>query len=114
MSRRIIHETSSTLHINGSLALKFVTVAGPLSHTAGDEVVILANTTGGDVTVDLPDAATVAGRVYYVKWAAGGSNLLAVDAFSSQQIDGSLTVSLGALNDRIKIMSDGSDWFILE
>jgi hypothetical protein len=72
-----------------------------------------ADTTGGNVTVTLPDATTVtADTIYTVKRTTGGSNTLTV-ATDGGNIDGVSTHSIPAQYASFSYVSDGTNYFIL-
>lgn len=80
-------------------------------YTADTEYsVILANATSGAITVNLPTAASIAGRTYTIKNTGDGSNAVTVDPNGSETIDGDSTVELTNQYNSIKIVSDGTNW----
>lgn len=83
-----------------------------ISATA-DNVVFL-NANGGAFTATLPTAASVTGKVYYLKKTDATTNAVTIATTSSQTIDGVVGTSLNTQNETLKIVSDGSNWQILE
>jgi len=72
-----------------------------------------ADTTGGNVTVTLPDATTVtADTIYTVKRTTGGSNTLTV-ATDGGNIDGVSTHSIPTQYASFSYISDGTNYFVL-
>ena len=57
-----------------------------------DELLLVA-TAGGAVTVSLPDASTVLGRRFTIKKMDAHANLVTLDGFSTQTIDGAATLA---------------------
>ncbi len=83
-------------------------------YTAGAERVILVDddTIGGPATIVLGDAASLQGRIYYIK-KLGNTGLVTIDPDGSELIDGSLIQILDSQYNSITIVSDGSAWWIL-
>ena len=107
-------KVTGNLGVAGSLSLKHVTVSATTSYTPGNEAVILVSTSGLELgtTINLPDASTAPERVYYVKKINGGA-YVTITPPEGQTIDGNASQVLYAVNDRVMIISDGSNWFIL-
>jgi hypothetical protein len=67
----------------------------------------------GNVTVTLPDASDVtADTVFVIKRTTAGANTLTV-APGSGNIDGSATYSLPNQYDRVAVVSDGANYWII-
>jgi len=66
-------------------------VSAATTLTAGDDVV-LVTTSGGSVTVTLPDAKTHLGKVFYIK-KMSAANTMTIQRSGSDTIDGSTTAS---------------------
>jgi len=73
---------------------------------------IAVDTTSGAVTLTLPTAVGVAGKVYHFKLATR-VNLLTIATTSSQTIDGITTLKMNAKDDDVILASDGANWKIL-
>ena len=69
-------------------------------------------TSGGNVTVDLPNAGLCKGLMlgFYKSVAA---NDMILDGAASQTINGSTTKTFGSQHDAVIIISNGSNWFII-
>lgn len=80
--------------------------------TLGSHHILLVNAAGGPKTMTLPQASTVPQRCYTIKKIDSTSNAVTVDGFSSELIDGQLTIVLESL-DALKIICDGSAWWII-
>lgn len=91
-------------------AYRSVEVSGNVQ--SGDYLII-ADATGGAITMTLPPAALVAGRIYSFKRINSGANAVIVDAYGAETIDGSLTHTLTPQWNSVTIMSNGVAWFIL-
>jgi hypothetical protein len=73
----------------------------------------LSDTSSGSITLTLPTAASVPGRVYTFK-KISASNILTIDGYGTETIDGQLQVNLISNNSIIQVMSDGSNFRIKE
>jgi hypothetical protein len=63
-------------------------------------------------TLTLPDAATCAGRVYWVKNASSNTSLLSIATTSAQTIDGLASWSLDEANESLRLVSNGANWYV--
>jgi hypothetical protein len=102
---------ASTLDIQGSLGYKVntITAAATLNQTHN---VVLCNT--GPYTVTLPAAASNTGKVYYIKNIDAEGDDITLDGNASETIDGDLTFKLDPYKHAVRIVSDGTNWHILE
>lgn len=91
-------------------AYRSVTTSGNV--VSGDYLVI-ADATGGAITLSLPPAALVPGRIYAFKRINAGANAVVIDPNGSETIDGNLTHTLTPQWNSLTIMSNGVAWFIL-
>ncbi|MGK5093325.1 hypothetical protein WDW89_15095, partial [Deltaproteobacteria bacterium TL4] len=91
-----------------TLKLDATVKTGNYSATGSDGV-ILANTSGGALVIDLPTAIGSAGRTYTVKLTQGG-NTLTVDPAGSETLDGSAVKTLSRTGDVLSVISDGTNW----
>lgn len=73
--------------------------------------IVLSNT--GPYTVTLPAAASNTGRVYSIKNIDSDCDDITIDGNSTETIDGSATYVLDSYNNVVRIISDGSNWFII-
>ena len=74
---------------------------------------ILANSTAGAISVTLPAASTVTGRIFFVKRVNAGANNVVIDPNAAETIDGAATHTLSAQWARVEFISNGSAWFII-
>ena len=102
---------SSGLDIQTSMGLKVNTIT---SATTLDQThnVILCNT--GPYTVTLPAAASNTDKVYYIKNIDSDGDDITIDGNGSETIDGSTTFLLDPYKHAVRIVSDGSNWHVLE
>lgn len=89
----------------------------PITYTSGTHTItngyelILCDTSGGAVTVNLPDATQSKGKKYYFKKIA--TNHTAIIAGAGQDIDGSPTKVLNTLYETCTVISDGVQWWLI-
>jgi hypothetical protein len=102
---------NSTLQVGGSMSVPIVTKTSTYTATASDYT-ILCNT--GSMTVNLPQASTVTGRIYVIKKISSNSGTITIAPYSSETIDGQSTnTNIYSRWASLTIQSDGSNWFIL-
>lgn len=103
---------NSKVHINGSVALKITSTDSNL--TLGiDDCVILCNAGSNSITISLPDASGISGRIYTIKKIDSSTNNVTISAYGSQTIDGSNSYVLNSQYKYVTIISDGSNWYII-
>jgi hypothetical protein len=104
---------SSTLMVRGSLATSISTKAGSATLAATDFSTMCNNTTGA-VTMTLPTAAGIAGRIYILKKTSAAGNNVTVAGYNGvETIDGSTTFAITNQYSYLMIQSDGTNWYIL-
>jgi hypothetical protein len=82
------------------------------SNVKQSDMVIIANTTGGSVTLTLPTAASCIGKSYtFIKKVA--ANTLTVSAQSGETINGTLTQAVTSIYATVKVISDGTQWYLI-
>lgn len=74
--------------------------------------VVLVDTTSGAVTVTLP-APSFVGEAYTIKRISATANNATIATADSATIDGAATDTLAAQWAFVKVVSDGTDWFIV-
>lgn len=79
----------------------------------GNDTVIFADATSGNVTVTLPLASGLPGYRFYVKRIDGSGNTVTVQRTSSDTIDGETSHTLGVQYMSVTLVSNGSNWFII-
>ena len=84
--------------------------------TAPDDSAPLIKTiqaSGGAVTITLPAAAGVKGRIYHIKKTDSSLNLLTIDGNGAETIDGSTTVNTTTQYHSFTLVCDGSSWWMI-
>ena len=89
-----------------------VTKTAAYTLTAQDEIV-LADASTAAFTVTLPTAVGINGRQYVIKRINSGANNVTVGTTSSQTIDGATTNILNTQYKAIRVVSNGSNWFVI-
>jgi len=85
--------------------------ASTYTATSSDYTIICNNSAA--MTVNLPTAAGITGRIYVIKKVSGLFLNVTIDASGSQTIDGATTKVLSSQNETVTIQSNGSNWYIL-
>jgi hypothetical protein len=98
--------TASNFSTNG---VTVVSSASPYTALAMDEIIVI--TTAGAYTVNLPAAADVPNKIYTIKKGSNDGGGVTVSA--SDNIDGSATYTIATYNDVIRLVSDGSTYYII-
>jgi hypothetical protein len=88
------------------------TVTGSYSVTASDYL-ILADASGGAVTINLPAAASNKGRTLFIKKVDSGTNTVTIDPNGAELIDGAATYASAIPNLTTQIVCDGAGWYIV-
>ena len=100
--------SGSNLHVNGSWGFSVQTVTG--NTTLSGNSVVLVDTSAGNITLTLPVASTVKGRMYRVKKTSNNYSV-----FINYIISGVLNLASGANGyPCVQVVSDGSNWHVME
>lgn len=91
-------------------AFRSVTTTG---NVVSGDYLLICDSTGGAITLTLPPAAIVSGRIYAFKRINSGGGGVTIDGYASETIDGVATASLTSHWDSFIIMSNGVAWFKL-
>lgn len=109
----------SAMQIQGSFAVPVFTrtftdysayTFDKLDHT------IIADCTNGAMTITLPTAVGITGRIYILKKKDNSANNLVLNTTSSQTIDGVTTLTAGNATqyNTVMVQSDGANWIVLQ
>jgi hypothetical protein len=93
------------------LTFALQTVTDNTMLTVSNYTTVVNNT--GTVTIALPAAASVNGKIYVIKKVSTVPNDVVIDGNDSELIDGALTQTLTLQYSSITIQSNGSGWVIL-
>ena len=80
--------------------------------TSSDGTLSVDATSAG-VTITLPTAVGISGKMYVIKKIDSSANSVTVATTSTQTIDGSTTYTMGYRWQSITVQSDGSNWLII-
>ena len=103
----ISNVTLSNVSINTSIVTK---TANYTASTTDETILVNA---AGLVTITLPTAVGVAGKIYTVKKIDSTAYAVTVATTSSQTIDGLTTYTLSNQYGGVNVQSDGSNWYII-
>lgn len=106
----ILPEVSGTIALVGS-----VTSSKTSAYTATTaDALIPCDSSGGAFTVTLYTAVGNGGKVLRIKKTTSDFNAVTIDGNSSETIDGATTTTINTQNEVLVIMSDGSNWQIID
>ena len=103
----ISNVTLSNVSINTSIVTK---TANYTASTTDETILVNA---AGLVTITLPTAVGVAGKIYTVKKIDNTAYATTIATTSSQTIDGLTTYTLSNQYGGVNVQSDGSNWYII-
>ena len=93
----------------------FGVVSKTTTYTATNiDNVILNDVSGGDYTVTLFTAVGNSGHQLILKKTDSSTNELTIDGNASETIDGNITTTLNTQAETITLVSDGSNWQIID
>lgn len=92
---------------SGSTILTTVVKSTDYTLLVTDDVVIAE----GEITITLPLAGTITGKVFHIK--NGDNQPVILNTTSSETIDGELAVMLSEPRTSITVVSDGVNWHII-
>lgn len=113
LAKLALENRIATYLVNGSVMsaqYRNVTTSGNVQ--SGDYLIV-ADATAAPITLTLPPAALVPGRMYAFKRINSGANAVIIDGYAAETIDGSATHSLAPQWNSLIIMNNGVAWFKL-
>jgi len=103
---------SSSVHINGSMALAIKTVS--VNYNADNtDYIILVNATATNISITIPSASSCVGRQYHVKKIDSSSNAVSVTRTGLDTIDGANSRVMLSQYQSLTVVSNGSNWYII-
>ena len=75
--------------------------------------ILLADPTGGDVTLDLPAAGAHAGKIVKVKKAVASANNVILTTADTGRIDGEESIVLESDFAGVSLICNGTHWFVM-
>ncbi len=117
-----IGATGKTLRVSGGLPAWSDADTNPAVATStkttnytitGTDVIIFADASSANVTITLPAASSFGGYNFYVKRIDSSANSCSVARTGSDTIDGSTSFSLDTQYFAVRVVSNGSNWYII-
>jgi hypothetical protein len=113
LAKLALENRIATYLVDGSvMSAQYRTVTTTGNVVSGDYLIV-ADATGGAITMTLPPAALVPGRIYTFKRINSGANAVVIDPSGAETIDGAATYTLSAQWNSVTIMNNGIAWFII-
>ena len=75
--------------------------------------ILFADSSGGEITIDLPTASTMNGKTLTIKKIDISASLVILDAAGAETIDGNVDLALADQYISITLVSTGTEWFIV-
>jgi hypothetical protein len=106
---------NSTVQVAGSISMAIRTVSASTTIDATDNTV-LVNTTGGALTITLPSATGITGRIYTIKKIGNGGidKELTISPAGSATIDGGSSYIIYNDYTYVTLQTDGTNWYIIK
>lgn len=98
----------SDFEVNGSFAKK-VTVVTATTTLDETHSIVVCNNAGTAITLTLPAISTCLGRIYTIKKGDSTTDVI-IDANSTEEIDGDLTMVLSDSKIAITLFNNGMEW----
>jgi len=98
----------------GAIANSTVTSKSAAYTITTSDQINLGNASGGAFTYTLPTASGNSGLRLVIKKTDSSENAITIDGNGSETIDGDTTLLLNAENDFVEIISDGSNWQVID
>ncbi len=105
------HSTTDIVGYSAPVASSSITVTGNV--TAGTEDIILVNALSNAITISLPQASTVANKIYKIKKTDSSVNAVTVRGYGSELIDGDSSLIISFQNSAVQMVSNSSGWYIV-
>jgi len=98
----------------GAIANSTVTSKSAAYTITTSDQINLGNASGGAFTYTLPTASGNSGLRLVIKKTDSSENAITINGNGSETIDGDTTLLLNSENDFVEIVSDGSNWAIID
>ncbi len=112
-----VAETDKLSQFPGTVNGEFDDLRALFSETAtftvGHQGTYLVDATSGAVTANLPTASSSEGWVVVLKKVDASGNAVTADGNGSETIDGATTKALSSQWDFVRLVCDGTAWFIV-
>lgn len=106
---------NSTVQVAGSISMAIRTITANTTVDATDNTV-LVNTTSSALTITLPSASGISGRIYTIKKIGSGGidRELTINPAGSSTIDGGSTYIIYNDYTYVTLQTDGTNWYIIK
>lgn len=102
----------SKFYVQGSIGTNITSKSGDYTLTHLDNT-LLGNSSGGLITITLPNTSGIGGRIYKIVKIDSSGNAVKVSASGSDTINGSTFINLASQYKFIEVVGDGSsNWYI--
>lgn len=91
-----------------AMGVRTITVSDSVN---GNDTLIIADATAGDITVSLPPAATKEGLEVIVKKISSPPRIVTIQANGTEEIDGTASQTLTVQYEALHLVSDGTAWW---
>lgn len=95
------------------LTIAVLTITGDYTLSPDTDSILLANAVNNEITVTLPTAVGIEGRLFWVKKIDSSRNKVIIDGDGSETIEDELTQELLWKGDAPMIVSDDAEWHII-
>ena len=113
LAKLALENRIATYLVDGSVMSAQYRTVTPTGNVVSGDYLIVADAAGGAITMTLPPAALVPGRIYTFKRINSGANAVVIDPSGAETIDGAATYTLSAQWNSVTIMNNGIAWFII-
>uniref|UniRef100_A0A6C0E8F3 LamG-like jellyroll fold domain-containing protein n=1 Tax=viral metagenome TaxID=1070528 RepID=A0A6C0E8F3_9ZZZZ len=109
----------SNLHIGGSIATGLKTInysdtsSGDYTLTSSYNTLLVNTNNSNGITLNLPPASSVTGRIYNIKKTANNLYDLIINPNGSEKIDADTQITITTNYKYAQIQSDGANWYII-
>ncbi|GAA0555046.1 autotransporter outer membrane beta-barrel domain-containing protein [Chitinophaga japonensis] len=107
-----VAKPNSTLQVEGSLAMAITTVNTDYAMTVADNTVLV--NPAAPVTITLPAAAGIRGRIYTIKKIGGGLDNAVTIVPAAGQIEGGASYPIYNDWTFVTLQTDGTNWYIIK
>lgn len=98
--------------LGGTVLAQYAAISATYTASLSDHI-LNVNANSGAVVINLPTAASAAGKTYIVKKIDASVNTVTIDGNGSETIDGATTKVLSVQYASYTIYSNGMEWFII-
>jgi len=95
------------------LTVAISTVTGDYTLDISSDAVLLVDAVGGEITITLPTAVGIEGRIFWVKKIDSSRNKVVLDGYGSETIEDELTQELLWKGDSPMMISDNAEWWFI-